>query len=81
MLIWVLIIQVAFALAAGATLLLVPSTAFDQSWPQLAAAAFVVIEKIRAQGTADLIDTVLSTSSEWLRAVDNDGSLGWVELS
>ncbi|KRE61766.1 hypothetical protein ASG92_20470 [Arthrobacter sp. Soil736] len=87
----VLTIQVAFALASGAALLLVPSDVFGHSWPQLAAAALVVvlvasavlgilrftrayrIEKIRAQGTANLIDTVLSTSREWLWAVDDQG--------
>lgn len=91
MLAWVLTIQVAFALASGAALLLVPSTVFDNSWPQLAAAALVVvlviaavlgtlrftrayrIEKIRTQGTANLIDTVLSTSREWLWALDDQG--------
>lgn len=31
------------------------------------------IEKIRARGMADLIDTVLSTSREWLWAVDDKG--------
>lgn len=91
MLAWVLSIQVVFALASGAALVLVPSDVSGHSWPRLAAAALVVIllaaavlgilrfsraycsEKIRAQGTADLIDIVLSTSGEWLWAVDDHG--------
>lgn len=91
MLAWVLTIQVAFALASGSALLLLPSDVSGHSWPQLAAAVLVVvlviaavlgtlrftrayrIEKIRTQGTANLIDTVLSTSKEWLWALDDQG--------
>lgn len=47
MLAWALTIQVAFALASGAALLLLPSDV-DHSWPPLAAAVLVVVLVIAA---------------------------------
>lgn len=91
MLVCVLMVQVVFALTAGAVLILDPLGLLDAPGHRLLAGVVVLVpilmavllavrfrrchrlERIRARDDAQLMDTVLSTSREWLWAVDDRG--------
>jgi PAS domain S-box-containing protein len=84
-------VQVAFALAVAAALILIPSVLFYDPALQILAGYLALIlvaatalgmlsylrahrrDRMRGQAVADLIDTVLSTSREWLWVVDHQG--------
>ena len=85
----VLAVQVAFALATAAALILDPAGLVEHIGTQILAGSLILLpvitagllalrfhrshraERIRARASAQLMDTFLSTSREWLWAVDD----------